>query len=104
MLDQKAWKSLSEVWSQSSRSGIKSIKFDYCTVRNTDLALMMQQMSKNLIVTEISAEHCNLQLKKDEEWMPILDAVRVNCSLVKVYFGRHQFNPQFLEELEVELQ
>jgi hypothetical protein len=59
---------------------------------SNDLAIIMQAMAKNLIATEISAEHCNLHLKEEEDWGPILDAVIINCSLIKVYFGRHHYN------------
>ena len=63
------------MWSHTTRSGIKSIKLDHCKFASTDLAVVMQAMSKNLIATEISAEHCDLHLKKPEDWEPILEAV-----------------------------
>ena len=40
-----------------------------------DLYFILDAMAKNLVVKEISAEYCNLYLRNEDHWMPILEAV-----------------------------
>ena len=51
----------------------------------------------------ILVEFCDLELSKEEQWKPIVDALESNCSLTNLSVKGNEFSEQFMKLKDSEM-
>ena len=79
--DHETFKELAKLW-KTPGCTIKSMNLDMCEMKNEDLLEILSAMRESMKFESISVRKNDVHLEEEETWLPILEVLKMNCSLI----------------------